>query len=319
MRCLSKLVAFGLALWLAGCVWAQDLSPRAYVITPMHSNVVVLTYSYFNGGIDLNGAIPITGVTATGAYSVPSFSYYHSFGIHGHSANVTFTLPYGVGNFYGEAGELHASVYRSGMADVVTRLSVNLIGGPALPLRDFVKWKQKVLVGASLKMVAPSGQYSSQKLINWGINRWGFKPEVGYSERWGNWLLDAYAGAWFYTANPAYFARPLPRTQTEEPIGSFEGHISRNFGPGTWVSLDGNFWWGGVTSLNGLRNPETRQTSSRVGGTFAWRFTRHQSVKVSYSNGTYVRFGGNYHSAQVGWQYSWIGWPGWDKHAEKQP
>jgi len=313
MQLRFKLFMCGLAVWLVGRAWAQDLSPRAYVITPNHSNAVVLTYSYANGGIDLNGAIPIEGVTVTGTYSVPSLSYYHSFGIKGHSANVTFTLPYGVGNFYGEAGNLQASVYRSGLADVVTRVSVNLIGGPALPLRDFVKWKQKMLLGASLKVVAPAGQYSSQKLINWGINRWGFKPELGYSQRWGNWLLDAYAGAWFYTANSAYFARPLPKAQTEEPIGSFEGHISRNFGPGTWASLDGNFWWGGVTSLNGIRNPATKQTSSRIGGTFAWRFSQHQSLKVSYSDGTYIRFGGNYNAVQVGWQYSWIGRPGKEK------
>src|SRR5580698_9116052 len=32
-------------------------------------------------------------------------------------------------------------------------------------------------------------------------------------------------------------------------------------------------------------------------------------AKVSYSGGTYVRFGGNYHSVQAGWQYSWLGWP----------
>jgi len=313
MRLKFKLLVCGLTVWLAGRVWAQDLSPRAYVITPNHSNAVVLTYSYYNGGVDLNGAIPITGVTVTGVFSVPSFSYYHSFDLFGHLANLTVALPYGVGNFEGEAGQRHASVYRSGLQDLVTRFSVNLIGGPALPLRDFVKWRQKALLGTSLKVVAPTGQYSSQKVINWGINRWAFKPELGYSERWGNWLFDAYAGAWFYTANPAYYSVPSSKPQTKEPIGSFEGHVSRNFGPGTWVSLDGNFWWGGVTSLSGVQNLATRQTSSRLGGTFAWRVAKHQSLKVSYSEGTYVRFGGNYHSVQAGWQYSWIGWPGREK------
>jgi hypothetical protein len=309
MRLNPRLLACGLAALSAAPLWAQDLSPRAYVITPEHSNAVVLTWSYYNGGINLNGAIPISGVTATGIYSVPSFSYYHSFGLFGHSANVTLSLPYGVGNFQGEIGEEHRSVYRSGLVDFTSRFSVNLIGGPALPLREFVKWRQKVLLGASVKVLAPTGQYSSAKIVNWGINRWAFKPELGYSERWGNWLLDAYAGAWFYTTNPAYYAVPSPKPQTEEPIGSFEGHVSRNFGPGTWVSLDGNFWWGGVTSLSGIQNLATRQTSSRLGGTFAWRFAKHQSLKVSYSDGTYVRFGGNYHSVQAGWQYSWIGWP----------
>jgi hypothetical protein len=30
-------------------------------------------------------------------------------------------------------------------------------------------------------------------------------------------------------------------------------------------------------------------------------------MKISYSDGTYVRFGGNYQSVSVAWQYSWIG------------
>jgi hypothetical protein len=76
-----------------------------------------------------------------------------------------------------------------------------------------------------------------------------------------------------------------------------------------WASLDGNFWFGGVTSLNGVRNPETRQTSSRLGGTFALPITEHQSIKIAYSKGTYIRFGGDYQNLQVAWQYSWVGWP----------
>jgi hypothetical protein len=54
-------------------LWAQDLAPRAYIITPLHSNAVTLTWSFYNGGLNFNGTIPITG--ATGTYSVPVFSY----------------------------------------------------------------------------------------------------------------------------------------------------------------------------------------------------------------------------------------------------
>ena len=48
---------------------------------------------------------------------------------------------------------------------------------------EFVKWKQKKILGASLKMISPTGQYDPKKLMNWGINRWAFKPEIGYSQR----------------------------------------------------------------------------------------------------------------------------------------
>lgn len=288
-------------------VCAQDLSPRAYVITPVGSNVITLTWSYFNGGVNLNGAVPITG--ATGIYNISSFTYYRSFGLFGRSSNIAVSLPYAVGNFQGKVQQESRSVYRSGLLDFGARFSVNLLGGPAMPPEKFAKWKQKVLLGVSLRIIAPTGQYDPTKLVNWGINRWAFKSEFGYSERWGNWLVDAYAGAWFYTANSASYAVPLPEPQTERPIGALEAHLSRNFNFGTWASLDGNFWWGGVTSLGGIVNLATKQTGSRIGATVAWRFSRHQSLKISYSNGTYIRFGGNYQNLTIAWQYSWVGRP----------
>jgi hypothetical protein len=245
--------------------------------------------------------------------SVPSFTLYHSFGFFGRSANFTAALPHGVGTFQGMQGQQQRSIYRSGLLDFVGRFSVNLMGAPSMSPEKFAKWKQKVILGASLKVVAPTGQYDPTKLVNWGINRWAFKPEFGYSERWGKWLVDAYAGAWFYTSNSASYDLPVPKPQTEQPIGSLEGHLSHDFKTGTWVSLDGNFWWGGVTTLNGIQNLATKQTGSRIGATAAWRFSRHQSLKVSYSDGTYIRFGGNYQALQVGWQYSWIGWPKWNQ------
>jgi hypothetical protein len=286
---------------------AQDLAPRAYMITPVHGNAITLTWSFYDGGLNLNGTIPITG--ATGTYSVSTISLYHAFSFWGRSANVTAWLPYGVGTFSGNVLGADKSVYRSGLCDFGARFSVNLMGGPALEQQDFVKWKQKRILGASLKIVAPTGQYSPTKLVNWGINRWAFKPELGYSERWGHWVLDGYGGIWFYTTNPAYYAIPEPKPQTQEPVGSFEGHLSYSFTARAWASVDGNFWWGGVTALNSLPNLATKQTSSRIGGTVSLPFTKHQSFKVAYSHGTYIRFGGDYSNLQAAWQYSWIGKP----------
>ena len=85
--------------------------------------------------------------------------------------------------------------------------------------------------------------------------------------------------------------------------------MSYNFKPRFWLSIDGNYWRGGETSLNGMVTPTTLQANSRLGTTGSFPVTKHQSVKVSYSGGTYVTFGGNFQSLQVGWQYSWIGRP----------
>jgi hypothetical protein len=178
--------------------WAQDLAPRAYVITPPHVNAIMLSWSFYSGSADFNGALPVSD--STGKYSVPIFSYYHSFSLFGRSANVVASLPYAVGNFRGTLGT-ERQLYLSGLLDSVFRFSVNLKGGPAMPAQNFAKWKQKVLLGAGLKVVAPTGQYDQTRLANWGTNRWSLKPEFAYSQRWGKWVLDGYLGAWFFTTN----------------------------------------------------------------------------------------------------------------------
>jgi Putative MetA-pathway of phenol degradation len=307
MRSLFKLA---LSAVVALCSWqflgAQDLSPRAYIITAVHSNAVTLTYSFYDGGLNFNGTIPVTG--ATGTYSVPIATIYHSFNFFGRSANFNASLPYGVGTFQGKVLGTDKQIYRSGLLDFTARLSVNLKGGPAMAPKEFAKWHQKMLLGASLRIVAPTGQYDATKLVNWSINRWAFKPEFGYSERWGHWILDGYAGVWFYTTNSAFYSPPVPKPQTEAPIGSFEAHLSYDFPKERmWASLDGNFWFGGITALSGIRNLATKQTASRIGGTISVPITKHQSLKASYSDGTYVRFGGDYQNVSVAWQYSWIG------------
>jgi len=83
---------------------------------------------------------------------------------------------------------------RSGLADARFKLSVNLRGNPAMSPREFAAAPRHTIVGASLTLTAPAGQYYETKLINLGTNRWSFKPEVGISVPKGRWYLDAYVG-----------------------------------------------------------------------------------------------------------------------------
>ena len=290
---------------------AQDLAPRTYVITPIHSNAVTLTYSLFDGSLLFEGTVPITGATARTHVAILNYSRSLSF-FH-RSANFTASLPYGVGNFRGTVVGAETLAYRSGLLPATFRFSVNLIGGRAMNVAEFKKWRQKTILGVSFRLVPQTGQYDPTKLINLGTHRWAFKPELGYSQRWGHWILDAYGGAWFYTTNSEFFSHnqfsPGTNTQTQSPVGSFEGHFSYDFRPRLWVSLDGNYWFGGTISLNGVENSSTLQRNSRVGGTASIPLNRRQSIKLSYSNGAYIRYGGSFQNASVAWQYSWLGRP----------
>jgi hypothetical protein len=161
MRILGKLaIAAALVFCVLGIAKGQDLAPRAYVITPLNSNAITLTYSYYTGGLQFDGAVPITGATAQ--LSVPVFTYYYSLDFFGRSANILASLPYAEGNLQGKVIGADAHFYRSGLLDSVYRLSVNLKGGPALPLNEFARWRQKMLIGVSLKVVAPTGSLTQR-------------------------------------------------------------------------------------------------------------------------------------------------------------
>ena len=282
----------------------QDLAPRAYVITPTGANVVTLMYFYNNGSVFVDPSLPVEDLKIT--FQMQTLSYYHSFSLLGRSSNVTVYVPYVVGHATGTVFGSPVEVYRSGLADGRIRFSVNLKGGPALAPSEFAAWREKFLIGASFTVAAPMGQYDGARVMNNGANRWAFKPEIGMSRRWGRWVLDWYAGAWLFTSNGSYY--PGTSVRTQQPIGSGEVHLTHYFKPRLWASLDGNFWTGGRSTVNGKRNSDS-QRNSRAGATVAIPITSNQSLKFSYAGGAYVRIGGNYRTVSAGWQYSWFGKP----------
>ena len=93
MQPFSKALQCSLVAALALPLCAQDLAPRAYVITPVCSNAATFTYSFYDGGVNFNGAVPVTN--ATGTFSAPVFSLYHSFSFFGRSANNYNNLAFG--------------------------------------------------------------------------------------------------------------------------------------------------------------------------------------------------------------------------------
>src|SRR5437773_10804749 len=238
-----KLGRAGLLLLVAmpvGFGYAQDLAPRAYIITPIHSNAVTLTYSFYDGELLFDGTVPISDTQAR--VTVPVLSLFHSMRFFGRTANFTASLPYGVGNFRGSVSGADTRAYRSGVFDSSYRFSVNLKGGPAMDVGDFRKWRQKTLIGLGFKLLAPTGQYDPTNLINYGANRWAFRPELGLSLRWGHWVLDTYGAVRVF---PSYHVICSTdhvswgsNTQAQHRISAPPGHLSHVFKPCLSASRD---------------------------------------------------------------------------------
>ena len=231
------------------------------------------------------------------------FSYYRSYGLFGRSSNIVVSLPYVVANFQGIAAGVYTEARRSGMVDARVRFSMNLSGGPAMRLADFVRWREKRLIGASLTVVIPIGQNDPARVINPGTNRWAVKPEIGITRRWGRWVAEAYGGVWLFATNRKFF--PGANVREQRPMEAIESHLGYYLKPRLWTSVDANFWAGGRSTVNGIGNQDA-QRASRLGVTTSVPLGRRQSLKFSYSRGAYVSIGGNYQTVSTAWQYSWL-------------
>jgi hypothetical protein len=93
-------------------------------------------------------------------------------------------------------------------------------------------------------------------------------------------------------------------TFSQAPIYLVQGHIIHNFPSGIWMALDGTYFAGARTTVNGVR-ANNEQTNTRAGLTLALPVDRNNSVKLSASTGITTRTGSEFSAVGVAWQYRW--------------
>ena len=288
------------ALFTAAGVLGQSLEPRAYSPNPTGANFVIGSYSYQTGSVFTDADLPVTDVKAK--LNIGNVSYAHTFSLFGRSASAGLLIPYAGGTVSGQVFEQSREVGRTGLGDMGFRLTSNIFGGPALTPKEFAARTPETTLGMSFLVVAPTGQYYPDKLINIGSHRWAFRPELGFSHPAGRWFLEAYAGIWFFTTNDDFFGGHV---RSQQPIGAFQAHVSYTFAPRLWLAADYTYYTGGRTTLDGVLNADL-QKNSRVGLTLAIPVTRDQSIKFAWSRGASTSIGSDFTTYTVGYQFLWF-------------
>jgi hypothetical protein len=281
-------------------VVAQELIPAAYTPAPFGVNFVGLSVTSNRGDLAFDPSGPIDEADADIIAS--TFTYARTLDLFKRSASATVILPYVVGDLEGLYLGEPAAVNRSGTGDLAMRLGVNLLGGPAMKPREFAAYRPKTLLGASLTVRAPTGQYDPTRLINIGTNRWAFKPEIGVVQVMGKWAVDAYVGVWFFTENSDFIGGT---TRRQDPIYSGQVHVRYLFKRGLWAAVDTNYWYGGKATIDGVGGDDL-QENSRVGITVSWQVQRSHNIRVAVSRGAFTRIGGDFDSFGVSYGYSWM-------------
>jgi hypothetical protein len=295
----------GVALAFAGSVCAQQLEPRAYANLPIGLNFLLVGYTYSQGDVLFDPSLPVSDAKAR--VNTLILGYVRSLDIGGRSGSIGLAVPYagidasGQIATSGQTDPQAASVTRYGFGDPALRLAVNLHGAPALPLERFREYRQDTIVGTSLTVTAPWGQYDGSKLVNVGTNRWSFKPEVGVSQALGPWILEGALGVTFFTDNHD-FAGGHKRSQ--DPLYAAQAHVIYYFDPGLWAALDLTYYAGGRTSVEGALNNDLQQ-NSRWGATMGKSLDLRNSLKAYFSSGVTARTGSKFNTGGIAWQHLW--------------
>jgi len=288
-------------LQTAAPVSAGEIEPRAFVNTPVGINFLLAGYVYSSGDLSTPGSSPVKDAQITSHTGV--LAYARSLDLWGKSGKFDVIVPYtdlsGHAMVFGEKRQRNVS----GFNDPRFRLSVNFYGAPALSLEEFANYRQDVLIGASVQVSAPLGQYDKDKLVNLGNNRWYVKPDIGISKEWGDFTLELSSGVTFFTDNEDYFGG---KKQEQDPLYNGQVHATYNFGRGIWGALSGTYDNGGRTTVDGVRNADY-QNNSRLGVTLALPVNRNNSLKLYASTAIHTSVGNDFHLAGIVWQHRWGG------------
>lgn len=284
-------------LMISYTTFAQDLEPRAYANLPKNANVVVGSYGFLKGNVVSDASLPIKDfIITSNNFGV---GYMHTFGLANKLARVQVVVPFALMDGHATVNDERIVGNRNGFGDMRIRLGINLLGSPALGIKEFREYQQKTIFGVSLVTSVPTGVYYADKRINIGTNRWGFKPEIGVSKRFKHVYAELYSGVWFYTQNNAYLGDNVLK---QDPVLSFQGHASYYFKNQMWVGINANWFSGGKTEVDDLPVGSVIN-SSRIGATWSMPLTRSQSIKLQFNTGIFRNLGLNYDSIALSYQY----------------
>ncbi len=288
----------GLVVGTSAGSHAQELEPRSYSNAPTGLNFLIAGYVYTDGSVATDPAVPLENAQLR--VHGPLVGYARSLALWGKAAKLDFVLPYswldGTADFAGQPVARNVS----GLQDPRVRLTVNFCGAPALSLAEFASYKQDLIVGASVQVAPPLGQYDDERFVNLGTNRWSIKPEIGISKVLGRVILDAAAAATFYTDNHDY----VGSTRSQDTVYAIQAHGIYGFRSKIWLAADATYYFGGQAFVDGTPSGE-RLGNWRVGATVAVPIDKYTSVKVYANSGISVRTGGDFDGVGAAWQMRW--------------
>lgn len=278
----------------------QELEPRSITNLPVGSNFIVGGYGFSRINTLLDAAFPIKEIDSR-IHGVAG-AYVRSINFFGLSSKIDVILPYIAGHYEGEYQGREIGINRSGFGDIRMRFSFNFVGSKAMDVSEYQKYSPDFVSGLSIQVIAPTGFYDSQYLINIGSNRWVIKPQWGVAKNYEKWILEGYLGVWLFGENNDFLEG---NSLEQEPLFTIKGHAIRTLKSNRWMSFSVGYGVGGNTKINGTLR-ETQISNLRLAFMYALPISKTGSLKFSAISGIRFQKGSDYNSLAVAYQYRWL-------------
>ena len=188
----------------------------------------------------------------------------------------------------------------SGFGDLSATLNVNLSGAPTMNREEFLAYRAnpRPLVGASLKLIAPTGQYDPNRLVNGGSNRWTARFKLGTALILNpTWVLEFAASGWLFGDDPDF----VNGHKEQDPLFTLESNLIKRIRPGLWASLDVTYYRGGRQRIGG-NELDNSQRNLKIGGTLVIPFLGRHAIKIGYADGVVIRYGDDFSQFLLSYQ-----------------
>ena len=269
-----------LLLVIAGGVAADDVEPRRWTPLPVGTTVAGIAVIKGKGNIALDPVLQIEDGTVEQTTAV--LSVVHAFDLLGKQARIDVRVPYQDARWEGLLAGLPRTRDIRGFADPRLRLSVNLLGPPALGADEFQAYRAAhpvdTVVGAAVAATLPLGRYDDERALNLGDSRYSITPQLGVVHNRGAWSYELTGSADFFTDNDEFL---ISKTREQDPIYALQAHVVYAPSPIWWVAMGGAYAWGGESTIDGVARDDYRETLF-FGGSAGLAIDRHSSVQVTY-------------------------------------
>jgi hypothetical protein len=217
--------------------------------------------------------------------TIATAGYAHFFPMFDRTAMAAILLPMGrVSGDVTVAGRTFSQSV-NGFGDPMLEFTINVLGPPAQKnIPDALRYEPGFSVDLLADLALPIGEYDSDQPLNLGQNRWYGRVGAPIVWQLGEWVpgrrttLEFLPAVWFFGTNDDYVGQTLKT----DPLFQLDAHLTRDLTEHLWGSLDGVWYYGGRSSVDGVEGE--KRNNLGLGLTLGYTINDNLNLTVGYKS-----------------------------------